>query len=155
MGYPIWGTVFSGAYYGMEFGWSGTDYGRYRISHERGWQQAGRTTGMYVGIYLVSVFIASISQILLKKSALKQYDNRWKAYINRYVIVAYMLLFFSMFLTIFAYRGVELKLGPVLEATSYLYVAVLSYIFLQEHISKRKKWGLVLIILGIVVSNLG
>ncbi|MDO4168049.1 MAG: EamA family transporter, partial [Eubacteriales bacterium] len=66
-----------------------------------------------------------------------------------------MLLFFSMFLTIFAYRGVELKLGPVLEATSYLYVAVLSYIFLQEHISKRKKWGLVLIILGIVVSNLG
>lgn len=110
---------------------------------------------MYVGIYLVSVFIASISQILLKKSALKQYDNRWKAYINRYVIVAYMLLFFSMFLTIFAYRGVELKLGPVLEATSYLYVAVLSYIFLQEHISKRKKWGLVLIILGIVVSNLG
>ncbi len=110
---------------------------------------------MYVSIYLVSVFIASISQILLKKSALKQYDHRWKEYFNRYVIVAYGLLFFSMFLTIFAYRGVELKLGPVLETTSYLYVAVLSYIFLQEQISKRKKWGLALIILGIVVSNIG
>lgn len=109
---------------------------------------------MYLVIYLISVLIASVSQILLKKSAMKQYKNRWREYVNTYVVFAYGLLFLSMFITIFAYRGVDLKTGPVLEATSYIYVAIMSYVFFQEKITNQKKMGLALIALGIMISNL-
>lgn len=109
---------------------------------------------MYVAIYLGSVLIAAISQILLKKSAMKQYKDRLSEYLNPYVICGYGILFLSMLLTVFAYRGVDLKTGPVLEATSYLYVAVLSAIFLKERISGQKKLGLLVIVAGVVISNL-
>lgn len=109
---------------------------------------------MYIGIFLFSVLIASISQVLLKKSAMKQYDYKWGDYLNPYVICGYGLLFGSMFLTIFAYRGVDLKTGPVIESVSYIYVAVLSAIFLKEKINKRKKIGLIVIMIGVIISNL-
>lgn len=109
---------------------------------------------MYIGIFLISVLIASISQVLLKKSAMKHYDYKWGDYLNPYVICAYGLLFLSMFLTVLAYRGVDLKTGPVIEATSYIYVAILSAVFLKEKITNKKKLGLLVIIIGILVSNL-
>lgn len=109
---------------------------------------------MYVAIFMASVLIAAISQILLKKSAMKQYNYKFGDYLNPYVICAYGLLFLSMMITVYAYKGVDLKTGPVLEATSYIYVAVLSAIFLKEKISNKKKVGLLIIIAGIVISNL-
>ena len=60
----------------------------------------------------VSVSIASVSQILLKKSAMKTYANVVREYVNPYVIGGYGLLFASMLLTIFAYSGMEYKNGP-------------------------------------------
>ena len=109
---------------------------------------------MYIGIFLCSVFIASVSQVLLKKSAMKQYDYKFGDYLNFYVICGYGLLFLSMLLTIFAYRGVDLKTGPVIEATSYVYISVLSAIFLKEKITNKKKIGLLIIVIGVLVSNL-
>ena len=109
---------------------------------------------MYVAIFMASVLIAAISQILLKKSAMKQYNYKFGDYLNPYVICAYGLLFLSMMITVYAYKGVDLKTGPVIEATSYIYVAVLSAVFLKEKISNKKKVGLLIIIAGIVISNL-
>lgn len=109
---------------------------------------------MYVAVFFLSVFVASVSQILLKKSALKKYDSQLKEYMNPYVIIAYGMLAVSMFMTIFAYKGVDLKTGPVIEATSYFYVAVMSAVFLKEKIKTKKKIGLIIIILGIIISNL-
>lgn len=109
---------------------------------------------MYVAIYLGSVFISAVSQILLKKSAMKEHKYLFGEYLNPYVITAYGLLFLSMVLTIFAYRGVALKAGPVIEATSYIYVAILSSFFLKEKISVKKRIGLLVIVAGIIISNL-
>ena len=109
---------------------------------------------MYMLIFFLSVLVASVSQILLKKSALKQYDSRIKEYVNPYVIIGYGMLFLSMLMTIYAYKGVDLKTGPVIEATGYLYVALLSYLFLKEKISNKKKIGLFMIVVGVVISNL-
>lgn len=109
---------------------------------------------MYVAVFFLSVFVASVSQILLKKSALKKYDSQLGEYMNPYVIIAYGMLVVSMCMTIFAYKGVDLKTGPVIEATSYLYVAVMSAVFLKEKIKMKKKIGLLVIVLGIIISNL-
>ncbi|MBE5871814.1 MAG: multidrug ABC transporter [Lachnospiraceae bacterium] len=109
---------------------------------------------MYTAIFFASVIVASVSQILLKKSAMKQYDSWVKEYLNPYVIIGYGLLFLSMVMTIYAYKGVELKTGPVIESTSYLYVAILSAVFLKEKISNKKKLGLLVIVAGVIVSSL-
>ncbi|MBE5881027.1 MAG: multidrug ABC transporter [Lachnospiraceae bacterium] len=108
----------------------------------------------YILIYIGSVFVSSVSQVLLKSSAGKTYDSIWQEYLNPKVIFAYGMFFASSLITILAYKGVPLSMGPILEASGYIFVAVLSYLFLREKISKRKLAGLLAILIGIVVFSI-
>ncbi|MBR6344184.1 MAG: EamA family transporter [Lachnospiraceae bacterium] len=108
---------------------------------------------IYVGIFLISVFVSSVSQILLKISAGKTYDSKIKEYLNAPVIIAYGLFFLSTVVTVLAYKYVDLSLGPVLEATGYIWVTLLGYLILKEKVSRKKLLGLVVIIVGIIVFN--
>lgn len=108
----------------------------------------------HVFIYVFSVFISSVSQILLKISANKKYESRIREYLNPRVIIAYAIFFIATFVTILAYEGIPLSLGPVLETTGYLWVSLLGYFILKEKISRRKVIGLVVVVTGIVVSCL-
>jgi len=109
---------------------------------------------IYSGIFIFSVCISSVSQIMLKKSALKQYDSRIKEYLNPLVIIAYGIFFISSLVTMFAYKYVPLSMGPILESSGYIFVSVLSYIFLNEKLSKRKLTGMVIILIGILVFSI-
>ncbi len=109
---------------------------------------------MGIAIFLGSVLVASISQIMLKKSAGRKYDKWIDEYLNFRVIFAYGLFFLSSLLTVYAYKFVPLSLGPVLEASGYVFVSVMGYFILKEKIGKRKFLGLVVIIAGIVIFNL-
>lgn len=106
-------------------------------------------------IFIASVLISSISQIMLKTSANKVYESKIKEYLNPTVIIAYALFFLSTIITVFAYKYVELSSGPILESFGYIFVAVLGYIFLKEKLSKKKIIGMVLILFGIFVFSLG
>ena len=108
----------------------------------------------YYGIFLFSVFISSVSQIILKKSANIKYENPIREYLNIRVIVAYSIFLLSSFVTIYACKFVPLSIGPVLESAGYIFVTVLGYIFLKERVGKKKLLGLACILCGIVVSNL-
>ena len=108
----------------------------------------------YILIFLCSVLISSISQVLLKSSANKEHGNALKEYLNPKVIIAYVMFFLETLITILAYKYVPLSMGGILESSGYIFVAVLSYIFLHEKISKRKMLGLAVILLGILVFNL-
>ena len=108
---------------------------------------------IYVGIFLISVLVSSVSQILLKISAGKKYDSKIKEYLNAPVIIAYGLFFLSTVVTVLAYKYVDLSLGPVLEATGYIWVTLLGYLILKEKVSRKKLLGLVVIIVGIIVFN--
>ncbi len=109
---------------------------------------------IYILIFLCSVFISSVSQVLLKSSANKEHGNALKEYLNPKVIIAYGMFFLATLITILAYKYVPLSMGGILESSGYIFVAVLSYIFLHEKISKRKMLGLAVILLGILVFNL-
>lgn len=106
---------------------------------------------IYWLMLVLSVTVASFSQILLKKSAAKEYDNIIREYLNPYVIIGYGMMVISTILTIIAYRGVEYKNGPVIESLGYLLVMFLSFAFFKEPITKKKVMGNVLILLGILV----
>ena len=109
---------------------------------------------MHMIILLISVTIASFSQILLKKSAEKTYSSWIREYLNVYVICGYGMMFVSMFLTIIAYAGMEFTNVQIIEATGYIMVLILSYFFFKERITKRKVLGMLCIFAGIAVYYL-
>lgn len=115
----------------------------------------GNTTILYAIVLLVGVFISAISQVMLKKAALKEYDSVLKEYINPLVIFAYILFVGTTFLSILAYRGIPLSMGPILEATSYIYVTFFGVKIFDEKINKKKMFALGMIIAGIVVYSIG
>ena len=106
---------------------------------------------VYILLLLLSVVIASFSQILLKKSAKKEYNSIIKEYLNPYVIIGYGMMVLSTITTILAYRGVEYKNGPVIESSGYVLVMFLSYMFFKEKITRKKVIGNILVLIGIFV----
>ena len=102
-------------------------------------------------LLLVSVFISSVSQILLKKAADRTYENHIREYLNPLVIFSYGMFFCSVILTMLALKKVPLSMQPILESTGYIFVAVMGYIFLKETLSRRKLAGIALILVGIIV----
>lgn len=109
---------------------------------------------LYSIVFIISVFLSSISQILLKKSAKKIYDRRLEEYLNPLVIFSYGLFFICTLITIIAYKKIPLSLGPILESTGYIYVSILGAIFLGEKFSKKKLSGMLFIILGIIIFSI-
>lgn len=105
-------------------------------------------------IYILGVIVSSFAQILLKKSALIKRGSKIKEYINIKTIIAYSMLFSATFCSMFAYKYIPLSMGPILGTTEYIFIAILSYLFLKEKINKRKFWGLTIIILGIIIYSL-
>lgn len=106
-------------------------------------------------VFIGSVFISSVSQILLKKSANKTYDSVIKEYLNPLVIIAYAMFFCSMLLTMYCYRYVDVSAGPILESAGYVFVAVLGFLFLREKFTKKKIIGMLVLLCGIAVFSLG
>lgn len=108
----------------------------------------------YIGIYVTSTLVASLSQILLKKSAKKDHGSVLKEYLNLEVIIAYGLMVIASVMTVIAYRKVPLSMGPVLESTGYFFVPLLSYFLLQETITKKKVFWLGILFVGILIFSI-
>lgn len=109
---------------------------------------------VYSGIMLISILISSVSQIMLKKSAQKKYPSKIQEYLNPMVIIAYGLFFGCTLITMYSLKVVPLSMSPILESAGYIFVAVLSFIFLKEKLTKRQLLGMALIIIGIAVYNI-
>ena len=105
------------------------------------------------GLLLLGVFIGAVSQVILKKAALKKYNSSIQEYLNPLVIIAYAMFVGTTFLSILAYRGIPLSLGPVLEATSYIYVTFFGVKVFGEKLNGQKLTALGFIILGIVIYS--
>lgn len=109
---------------------------------------------LYSCIMVMGTLISAVSQIMLKKSAKKQYSSKLKEYLNPLVIIAYGLFFGTTFISMYALKAVPLSMAPILEASGYIFVAILSYIFLKEKMTKKQLLGMGLILVGIAVYSL-
>ena len=108
----------------------------------------------YSLILFIGVFISSISQVMLKKSANKDYDNHLKEYLNPIVIFAYLLFFISTLMSIYAYKGIPLSMGPLIEATSYFYITYFGIKIFKEKLNNKMIIALLFIIVGIIIYSL-
>jgi drug/metabolite transporter (DMT)-like permease len=100
-------------------------------------------------LMLLAGAITGVSQVILKTAARK----RPGVILSYRVFCGYFLLFFTTVLSVIAYRGLELKMGPVLGSSSYLFVMVFSAFFLKEKISMRIVVGNLIIVCGIIVFS--
>ncbi len=108
---------------------------------------------VYSSILLLGVFISAVSQVILKKEAMRPHETVSSEYLNPKVIFAYALFVGTTFLSIIAYRVIPLSMGPVLEATSYIWISVFGVMIFRERITRRKALALVMIVCGIVVFS--
>ena len=109
----------------------------------------------YAAFLLIGVFVSAISQVMLKKAALRHYESHIAEYLNPLVICAYMLFVGTTFLSIFPYKGIPLSMGPILEATSYIYVTLFGIVIFKEKMTSRKWVALTLILFGIALYSFG
>ena len=103
---------------------------------------------------LLAALLAAVSQILLKKSAMKTHKSWIYEYLNIYVISGYLLLSGSLLLNVWAYQEMEYRFGQAINAVSYVFVLILGRIFLGEKITARKVIGNAIIIAGILITIL-
>lgn len=74
-------------------------------------------------------------------------------YLNPFTVTAYIIFVAATFLTIFSYRVVPLSMAPILGATEYIFIAILSRIFLKERVNTKTLIGLGVIVVGIIVYS--
>lgn len=103
-------------------------------------------------LVIVGIFASACSQILLKQSADHKYRSWLSSILNWRVTLAYSIFFGSLLINITAMsRGVNLKDLPVLESLGYVFVPVLSWLFLKEKIDKQILLSMALIIIGVII----
>lgn len=105
-------------------------------------------------IYSFSGFVAAISQIIMKKAAMK--TNRGiRKYLKWSIFLAYFMLFATLLLNMIALRFMPYKFAPVLSSLSYVFVIILSKLILKEDITWKQRIGMILIFTGMGVFGLG
>ncbi|NMD37066.1 MAG: EamA family transporter [Christensenellaceae bacterium] len=105
-------------------------------------------------IALTGAFLGVVSQFMLKLAANKKYKNGLQQYFNPLVIGAYLLLLIITMANLYSLKFIPISLMPLIEATSYVHVAVIAYFFLKESISPKKLLGLCLIIIGLIIASI-
>lgn len=109
----------------------------------------------YALFALFGTFVASIGQVMLKKSANRSYSSPLREYLNPLVIGGYVLFVGSTLLSTYAYKVIPLSMGPILDATGYIYVTLFGVTIFHERLGWKKILALALIILGIVIYSQG
>ena len=108
----------------------------------------------FVLLMLLGQLIASVSQILLKKSSQKEYPNFIRQYLNILVIGGYGLLVISMLIAIICYGHMPYMYVVIIEPVGYILVMLLSRLVFKEKITGNKILGMMLILAGIGVFYL-
>jgi len=108
---------------------------------------------VYSSILLIGVFIAAVSQVILKKESMKEHESLSREYMNPRVMFAYVLFVGTTFLSIFAYKVVPLSMGAILEATSYIWITIFGVMIFSERITKVRLLALAFILCGIILFS--
>lgn len=103
-------------------------------------------------VVVIGILSCSLSQLLLKKSAMVDHSSKLYEILNPMVIIAYIVFLCSLLVNIWAMSiGVQLKEIAMLESLGYVFVPILSFLILKENISCRTICATLIVLLGIFV----
>ena len=109
----------------------------------------------YYILYLLSVIITVISQLLLKTGARMNQERHWLySYFNLYTISGYFLLFLTTLMTLIVLKYMPLKMTIFFAPMNYILLLFLTFIFLKEKVGRIQLFGIITIIAGIIIYSL-
>jgi drug/metabolite transporter (DMT)-like permease len=106
--------------------------------------------------FLAGVVMASAGQLLMKKGALRGRDSSlFGSFLDPFAIAGYALMLGSTVTSTIALKILPLHLTVSLLPLGYVVVVLLSVTVLRERMRRHHIWGMLVILVGIVVFNLG
>lgn len=105
----------------------------------------------YMGLTLFSVFLASCTQVILKKSAMNERLSGISYFVNRATVTAYSIFLVCCLLTFYCLSHLPMITVNVLECSAYVYILFFDRIFFGKPITMRKIGGNLMIIAGIII----
>jgi len=111
-------------------------------------------TAAATGLILLTSFLAALSQIWLKESAMTAHESRLAEFLNPRVAAAYTLLTLTVLINAWALRWLTFKWSVVLGSTAYIFVIFMSRRRFGETLGPDKRWGVGLILAGLCLFSL-
>lgn len=109
---------------------------------------------IYMMILVVATVFSAFSQVLLKQSARREHASWIREYLNWRVITAYGISFTVLFANTYAYTGVDMRFGPVIDTFTYVFVMVFSFVLLKEKFTRGQLIGNLIIISGVLIYTM-
>lgn len=105
----------------------------------------------YIGLNLFCVFLASCTQVILKKSAMNERLTGISYFVNPATVTAYSIFLGCCLLTFYCLSHLPMITVNVLECSAYVYILFFDRIFFGKRITMRKIGGNLMIIAGIII----
>jgi drug/metabolite transporter (DMT)-like permease len=114
---------------------------------------------IYVVIFitLIAALIASFAQILFKNSmvsTLSGIRSILRLFLKKKVILGFTGYIISLAIYLYALKAAPLSVVYPTFASSFIFITLLSAIFLKERINKTRLAGVVLVFIGIVIIGI-
>lgn len=109
---------------------------------------------MPIAIFVIGVALAAVGQVLMKKGATRG-RSLVRSFFDPFVITGYALMLVSTVTSTIALKVLPLKLTVALLPLGYIVVVLLSVVLLGERMQRHHVWGMLIILAGVVIFNLG
>src|SRR5205807_1662879 len=102
------------------------------------------------------VVTAAVGQIAMKQGALRRRDRPvLRSFVDPYLVAGYTLMVVSTVTSTIALKTLPLNRAVALLPLGYIVVVLLSVTVLSERMRRHHVWGMLIILVGIAVFNLG
>jgi drug/metabolite transporter (DMT)-like permease len=103
---------------------------------------------------LVVVIFTSIGHLLLKVAATRVAESGGRIYMHPLSVVGYGIFAVVAFLSIYAMKGLDMKVFFALNSLTYICIPLLAYLALRESFTRNKIIGVIIIAIGVLMFNL-
>ena len=112
------------------------------------------TLTIYYLLTLVVVVFTSMGHLLLKIAASRVTESRGRLYTHPLSVLGYGIFAFVAFLSIYAMKGLDLKVFFALNSLTYICIPILAYLILRESVTRNKIIGVIIISIGVLLFNM-
>jgi uncharacterized membrane protein len=109
----------------------------------------------WIVLSIVNAFFNAVRQLLIKKGAVSVKDcgiSGWLSFLNVYIFCGFFFYGISALAYIKLLQKVSVSLAYPLGSLGYIFILILSYLFLGEVIDLKKILGTIIIMLGILMK---
>ncbi len=103
---------------------------------------------------LAVVILTSVGHLLLKIAASRASASGSRIYTHPVSILGYGIFAVVAFLSIYAMKGLDLKIFFALYSLTYICIPVLAYLVLKESFTRNKVIGVIVITAGVLLFYL-